>query len=108
MKRQFFVYLMASYRGTLYTGVTNNLERRIEEHRGQGPPGFTAKYNVGRLVYFEETDNPEAAVNREREIKGWTRAKKAALIESTNPYWRDLTDDWEETAATPDPSLRSG
>lgn len=107
--REYYVYIMASYRGTLYTGVTNDLTRRVYEHRQKLVDGFTSKYNVSKLVYYEETDDVSVAIDREKEIKGWRRSKKVALIESMNPYWIDLAEDWyEETPASPDPSSRTG
>ena len=78
----------------LYTGVTNNLERRIYEHQHKLVPGFTARYNVIKLVYFTETTDVQAAIAREKMIKGWVRRKKNALIESANPTWKDLAADW--------------
>ena len=90
-----YVYILASKRnGTLYTGVTNDLERRLYEHKHKLIDGFTSKYNVGMLVFFESTGNINAAISREKQIKGWTRAKKIALIESSNPEWKDLSDAW--------------
>ena len=80
----------------LYTGVTNNLERRIYEHRNKLIPGFTSKYNVHKLVYFEETNDINAALAREKEIKGWRREKKNRLIEQINPSWADLSEGWFE------------
>ena len=79
---------------TLYIGVTNNLERRVEEHKSKAIPGFTAKYNITQLIYYEEGDDINIAIAREKQIKGWLRAKKIALIESINPEWRDLSEDW--------------
>jgi putative endonuclease len=76
---------MASKSRVIYTGVTNNLERRVDEHKNKLVEGFTSKYNVNRLVYFEETNDVNAALNREKQIKGWLRAKKITLIESVNP-----------------------
>jgi putative endonuclease len=76
---------------TLYTGVTNNLERRVHEHKQKLIPGFTTKYNISRLVYFEATQDVRAAIEREKQIKGWLRRKKIALIESVNPKWEDLS-----------------
>jgi putative endonuclease len=96
VKRQYYVYIMASESGTLYTGVTNNLERRVYEHKNRLFPGFTDKYNITRLVYFEETSDIYSAIVREKQIKGWLRAKKVALIESINPKWKDLSADWYE------------
>ena len=87
------VYILASRRnGTLYVGVTNDLVRQVWEHR-QGFGGFTAKYGVTRLVYFEDTPNVTAAIQREKSLKHWSRAWKVALIERTNPEWHDLYDE---------------
>ena len=79
---------------TLYTGVTNDLERRVYEHKQKLVPGFTAKYNITRLVYFEVTQDVQAAITREKQIKGLLRSKKIALIESVNPEWKDLSMGW--------------
>jgi putative endonuclease len=79
---------------TLYTGVTNDLERRVYEHTQKLVPGFTAKYNITRLVYFEATGDVEVAISREKQIKGWLRRRKIALIESVNPEWKDLSMGW--------------
>jgi putative endonuclease len=91
MARQYYVYIATNATRTLYTGVTNDLERRIYEHRNKLVPGFTSKYNISWLVYYEETDDADIAIVREKQIKGWTRAKKIALIESINPKWQDLS-----------------
>ena len=86
-----YTYIMASKpNGTLYIGVTSNLPKRMYEHKNHVVKGFTDKYNVDKLVYFEETAEIEVAIAREKQLKGWTRAKKIRLIESTNPKWRDL------------------
>ena len=107
--RQYYVYIMTNHRGTLYTGVTNELTRRVYEHRQKIVRGFTKKYNISKLVYYEATGDVESALGREKQIKGWVRIKEVALIESVNPHWVDLADAWGETSATsPDPSLRSG
>ena len=90
----YYTYIMASLRGTLYTGVTNNIQRRVLTHKQRIKPGFTQKYNVTRLVYYEETRNINYAIAREKEIKGWRRNKKISLIESFNPKWEDLAADW--------------
>jgi predicted GIY-YIG superfamily endonuclease len=93
MSDDFFVYILASARGprpVLYTGVTNDLERRVAEHR-LTPSGFTGRYAVTKLVYFEWTASVREAIAREKRIKGWTRAKKIALIQATNPYWHELS-----------------
>ena len=89
--QQYFVYIMTNKSGTLYVGVTNNLERRISEHKNSLIEGFTKKYKINRLVYYEETNDILAAIHREKQIKGWLREKKIALIESVNPEWNDLS-----------------
>ena len=92
--KQYYVYIMTNQSGTLYTGVTNDLPRRIYEHRqGQGSH-FTSKYRITPLLYFEETRDIHAALNREKQLKGWTRAKKLELINTNNPKWVDLSEDW--------------
>ncbi len=88
--RLFFVYIMASRSRTLYTGITNDLRRRVYEHKQGLIPGFTARYKITKLVYFETTANPLAAIAREKQIKSWRRDKKIALIESANAEWEDL------------------
>ena len=94
--RQFYVYVMASRYGALYTGVTRNLPRRVQQHRDAISPGFTKRYRVTRLVYYEVCGEPLAAITREKEIKGWRRKKKLALIRSANPGWKDLAKGWFE------------
>jgi putative endonuclease len=79
---------------TLYTGVTNDLVRRVYEHRNKIIPGFISRYNISELVYFEETSDVQTALAREKEIKGWRRAKKTRLIDSMNPKWLDLSAAW--------------
>ena len=79
----------------LYTGVTNNLERRLYEHKNGLMEGFTKKYHVHKLVYFDTSPDINAAIAREKQIKGWTRAKKVTLIEERNPNWIDLSENWE-------------
>ncbi len=108
--RTFWVYILASRSRVLYTGVTNDLLRRITEHRRHEVAGFTAKYRVDRLVHCEEGDDIEAAIAREKEIKGWRRSKKIELIEATNPTWEDLSEGWIDNAleAKAGPSLHSG
>jgi putative endonuclease len=91
MEKRYFVYLLASGKhGTLYIGVTSNLIRRVYEHRTQAAPGFTKKYDVTRLVYFEIFEDPLSAIEREKELKKWRRDWKIRLIEETNPDWADL------------------
>ena len=93
---QYYVYIVTNRSRTLYTGVTSDLERRIYEHKGRLVAGFTAKYRIEQLVYFEVTQDVHAAIAREKQIKGWLRAKKVALIESVNPEWKDLSVGWYE------------
>jgi len=88
--RDYYVYIMGSKTRRLYVGVTGDLERRIAQHKDGSVPGFTKKYNMTRLVYYESTDDVYAAIEREKQMKGWLRSKKIALIESVNPDWRDL------------------
>ena len=92
--RTYYVYLMASRSRVLYTGVTNNLARRINEHKRGLIPGFTSRYRVTRLMYFEEFADVRVAIAREKEIKGWVRMRKLRLIEERNPTWADLADRW--------------
>ncbi len=91
---QYYVYIMTSPSGTLYIGMTNNLQRRVYEHQHGLIEGFTKKYSVNRLVYFEETSDVQSAIVREKELKKWRRSKKIALIESLNPKWQDLSEGW--------------
>ncbi len=117
--KTYYVYIMASKSRTLYTGVTSNLERRVLQHRRKLMPGFTSRYNISRLVYYEAFGDVLAAISREKQIKRWLRSKKIALIESANRDWKDLSNGWygKETrsqrpvarATTPerDSSLRS-
>jgi len=94
MTGSYFVYILASRRnGTVYVGVTNDLVRRISQHKSKVVPGFTRKYNVDKLVYFEEYASILEARARERALKRWDRAWKLALIEAMNPRWRDLSDE---------------
>ena len=104
--RQYYVYIMTNRSGTLYTGVTNDLERRASEHKQRLLEGFTGRYNITRVVYYEATSDIQAAIAREKQIKGWLRRRKIALIESMNPQWKDLSEEWFEQG--PDPSPRSG
>ena len=93
MKR-LYVYIMASKSGTFYVGVTSDIKRRVYEHKQHLIPGFTDKYNVDRLLYVERIDDPASAINREKQIKKWRREKKVMLIDSLNPEWNDLSQDW--------------
>jgi putative endonuclease len=91
---RYYVYILASQRnGTLYIGVTNDLRRRIFEHKNKIIKGFTAKYNIDKLVYWEVYANPGQAIYREKCLKEWPRIDKISLIEKDNPTWRDLYDD---------------
>ena len=94
MEKRYFVYILASRSRVIYTGITSGLKKRIWEHREGRVPGFTSKYRVHRLVYFESFQDVRVAIRREKEIKGWRREKKVALIEATNPNWDDLAEDW--------------
>ena len=97
-ERLFYVYVLSSRSRVLYIGVTNDLRRRVAEHKRKANAGFTSKYNVNRLVYFESTNDPRVAIEREKQLKGWLRAKKIRLIEGDNPTWRDLSEDWHDEA----------
>ena len=91
----YYVYILTNtYNTVLYIGVTNNLERRLYEHKNKLVDGFTKKYNLHKLVYFDTTTDVRSAIEREKQLKGWARAKKNALIESINPDWTDLSEDW--------------
>ena len=90
---EYFVYILSSKTRRLYVGMTNNLARRVEQHKAHEVAGFTSRYNIDRLVYYEVTDDVHAALEREHQIKDWRREKKVALIESVNPSWRDLSVD---------------
>ncbi len=114
--RNYYVYIMSNRTHTLYIGVTNNLYRRVEEHRAGTYGGFTSKYKMRRLVYFEHTNDIGAAIAREKQLKNWRREKKIALIERMNPTWSDLSRELfgeveppnESVADDPDKSLRGG
>jgi putative endonuclease len=93
-RRVYHVYILASHSRRLYIGVTNNLVRRIWEHRAKLIRGFSAKYRTTSLVFFETTSHAMGAIAREKELKGWRREKKIALIERDNPAWRDLAANW--------------
>ena len=92
--RTYYVYVMSNRSQTLYVGVTNDLERRVFEHRNPMQPTFTSRYHITRLVYFEPFSDVRDAIEREKRIKGWTRAKKLALVEDSNPTWQDLAEEW--------------
>jgi putative endonuclease len=90
--KDYYVYIMTNNSKTLYTGISNNLIRRVYEHKNKVVEGFTKKYNITKLVYLELFNNPDDAIRREKQIKGWIRKKKIDLIESMNPDWKDLSD----------------
>src|SRR5579864_3992276 len=98
MSKQFFVYIMSNgpKSAVLYTDMTSDLRRRVWQHKNKCYPGFTSRYNLHRLVYYERSVYPDAAINREKEIKGWRRSKKIGLIDSMNPRWEDLAKDWQD------------
>ena len=106
--RCYYVYILASRSRVLYTGVTNGLHRRLYQHKTGMIPGFTTRYSVTRLVYFEMTPDVRAAIAREKAIKSWTREKRIWLIETVNAGWSDLAADWFPGISGLDPSLRSG
>jgi putative endonuclease len=85
---------MTNKSGTLYVGMTNDIKKRVYEHKNKLIAGFTKKYNINRLIYFETFSDVYSAITREKTIKGWLRKKKIDLVNSTNPYWKDLSSDW--------------
>jgi putative endonuclease len=95
-EKTFYVYALASKSRRLYVGVTNNLERRVFEHKSKQLDGFTRQYNIDRLVHFEQTTDVLSAITREKQIKAWNRSKKICLIEAGNPTWEDLSAKWHE------------
>lgn len=92
----FYVYIMASKSGTLYIGMTNDIKKRIHDHKKHLIQGFTDKYNIDQLLYVETMSEPNSAIAREKQLKGWRREKKLALIDKQNPDWQDLSEDWME------------
>jgi len=99
--KQYHVYIMTNRSGTLYTGITNDLQRRVIEHQSGAIPGFSEKYKVKRLVYYESTNHAKEAIAREKQIKGWLRERKIDLIESVNPGWCDLAAEWDISNENP-------
>jgi len=91
---EYFVYIVCSRSGTLYIGMTNSIYRRALEHKRRKIEGFASKYGCDRLVYYESFDDVHKAIGREKQLKGWSRAKKIALIESKNPRWEDFAEKW--------------
>ena len=92
--RDYYVYIMTNKARTLYVGVTNNLEQRVAQHKEKLVEGFTSRYGLNELAYYASTNDVREAIAREKQIKGWTRAKKIALIEEMNPNWDDLSATW--------------
>jgi putative endonuclease len=93
-EHEYFVYIVCSRSGTLYIGVTNSIYRRALEHKRGDIEGFASKYGCDRVIYYESFDNVHKAIGREKQLKGWSRAKKIALIESKNPRWEDFAETW--------------
>jgi putative endonuclease len=102
-----FVYILANRTRRLYVGVTNDLVRRVYEHRAHSVPGFTQRYNIDRLVYFESVSQAPEAIRREKQIKDYARAKKLAMVTWSNPDWTDLSEEWFVDVTRSDSSLRS-
>jgi len=102
----YFTYIMASRSHTLYIGVTGNLLKRVFQHKGKEHEGFTAKYNCDRLVWFGAQQEITRAIAREKELKGWLRARKIGLIESFNPRWEDLAGKWGWKMLSPRESVK--
>lgn len=105
---EYFVYIVCSRSGTLYIGMTNSIYRRALEHKRGEVEGFASKYHCNRLVYYESFDDVHKAIGREKQLKGWIRAKKIALIESKNPRWADLAETWGAQMAFAGESINSG
>ncbi len=93
---QYYIYILTNeYNNVMYIGITGDLKRRLYEHKHQLIDGFTKKYNVHKLVYFESFNDPTNAIKREKQLKKWVRNKKNSLVETMNPTWKDLTEEWE-------------
>ena len=96
MMKEYYVYFLTNWNNkVMYIGVTGNLRRRIYEHKNELVDGFTKRYHIHKLVYFEQTSDVNAALEREKQLKKWTRAKKNRLVETVNPEWNDISADWE-------------
>src|SRR5215831_3910183 len=100
MTNQYYVYIMSNRSGTLYIGVTNNLIRRVYEHKTGQIDGFTSKYHLNQLVYYEAGEDIREAIAREKQLKGWRRSKKVDLVNSSNPRWEDLSEGWFDNERT--------
>ncbi|NMC47590.1 MAG: GIY-YIG nuclease family protein [Chloroflexi bacterium] len=92
--KKYYIYIMSNLSRTLYIGITGNLYRRIYEHKNKTIPGFTERYNVTKLVYYEEFESVISAITREKQVKKWRRSKKVDLVDSMNPDWDDLSKGW--------------
>ncbi len=100
--KEYYVYIMSNKSGTLYTGVTNDLEKRVYQHKSKTIDGFTKRYDITQLIYFESTNDVNAGIAREKEIKGMLRSKKLDLIRTVNPELKDLSEDWSyKNSASP-------
>jgi putative endonuclease len=96
MMKEYYVYILTNWNNkVMYIGVTGDLQRRLYEHKNELADGFTKQYHVHKLVYFEQTTDVHVALEREKQLKKWTRAKKNWLVETINPEWNDLSTDWE-------------
>jgi putative endonuclease len=104
---QFWVYIMASKSGTLYIGMTNDIDVRVAQHKSGEFEGFASKYGCDRLVYYEKYQDVRLAIGREKQLKGWRREKKIRLIESLNPRWQDLAEHWGQQMAFANQSIAS-
>ena len=107
MERTFYVYILASRTGTLYIGMCNNIERRMREHKSGEFEGFASKHGCNRLVYYEAFDDVGKSIDREKQLKGWRREKKLALIKAMNPRWADLAEKWGAKMAFPGESIQA-
>jgi putative endonuclease len=105
-EHRYWVYIVSSNSGTLYIGVTDSLTRRVLEHKSAEVEGFTSKYRCHRLVYYESFDNILKAISREKQLKGWRRSKKIAVIESVNPRWEDFAEHAGQQMAFPGESIK--
>jgi putative endonuclease len=94
MRRRYFVYILSSQTKRLSIGVTNDLERRVAQHERHEVEGFTSRYGIDQLAYYEETDDVYAAISGEKQLKGWVRIRKIQLVQDMNPEWQDLAADW--------------
>ncbi|MCH8088851.1 MAG: GIY-YIG nuclease family protein [Chloroflexi bacterium] len=110
--RTYYVYILTNATHKLYVGMTNDLQRRMYEHKRKLVPGFTSRYNLSWLAYYETTSDVHAAIAREKQIKGWLRSRKTALLESANPHWVDLSAEWfdalDSSPTSPDTRDLSG